>query len=68
MNFEQALQRLEQIVYQLEQGQLSLEDSVKAFEEGTHLSAQCEKMLAEAKAAIVKVRNEGKESDFEQEG
>jgi exodeoxyribonuclease VII small subunit len=41
MKFEDALQRLEQIVDQLETGKLSLEDSLKVYEEGIGLVRRC---------------------------
>lgn len=57
-SFEEALARLEQIVSLLENGGLSLEDSMKAFEEGTRLNAFCSAKLAEAETRIEKlVRN-----------
>src|SRR3989304_10559950 len=46
--FEDALTRIEEIVQALEKGDLSLEESVKRFEEGIKLSKQCMKMLQEA--------------------
>ncbi|MBI3621933.1 MAG: exodeoxyribonuclease VII small subunit [Nitrospirae bacterium] len=50
--FEEALGRLEGIVRALEQGDLSLEDSLKRFEEGIRLSKQCMKMLEEAERKV----------------
>jgi exodeoxyribonuclease VII small subunit len=51
-SFEESLTKLEEIVAQLERGDLSLEDSVKLFEEGTHLSAECRKQLEEAEGKV----------------
>ena len=59
-SFEQSLKKLETIVEQLEKGDLTLEDSLKLFEEGVGLSAACKKELdaAEGKVQIlVKQRN-----------
>jgi exodeoxyribonuclease VII small subunit len=50
--FEASLAKLEEIVAQLERGDLSLEDSVKLFEEGTRLSAECRKQLEEAEGKV----------------
>ena len=50
--FEASLGKLEEIVAQLERGDLSLEDSVKLFEEGTRLSAECRKQLEEAEGKV----------------
>jgi exodeoxyribonuclease VII small subunit len=50
--FEDALARLEQIVHALEAGDLSLDDSLKAFEEGTGLLRLCTRRLEEAERRI----------------
>jgi len=50
--FEQALSKLEEIVRHLEKGDLSLDDSLKAFEEGIKWSRMCEQKLAEAKKKV----------------
>ena len=56
------LERLEAIVEALEEGGLSLDESLKRFEEGIHLSRRCEKALTEAEKRIeILVKNaEGK--------
>ncbi len=50
--FEDALARLEQIVHTLEAGNLPLEESLKAFEEGIALARHCAKYLEEAERRI----------------
>jgi len=56
--FDEALRRLEGIVTQLESGNLSLEDSILAFEEGMRLNKLCAGKLAEAEKKIeVLVKN-----------
>jgi len=50
--FEEALQKLEAIVKRLEDGNLSLEESLKAFEEGIRLSRFCSKKLDEAEKKV----------------
>jgi exodeoxyribonuclease VII small subunit len=50
--FEEALARLESIVEKLEGEDLSLEKSIKAFEEGVRLSLFCDKKLNEAQKKI----------------
>jgi exodeoxyribonuclease VII small subunit len=52
LRFEDCLTRLEQIVGQLEAGTLSLEDSLKVFEEGIGLARHCAKYLADAERRI----------------
>lgn len=51
-SFEESLTKLEEIVASLERGDLSLEDSVRLFEEGTRLSAECRKQLEEAEGKV----------------
>jgi len=51
-SFEDSLKKLEEIVAQMERGDLPLEESVKLFEEGTRLSAECRKQLDEAEGKI----------------
>jgi exodeoxyribonuclease VII small subunit len=50
--FEAALQRLEQIVGLLEKGELSLDDSLRLYEEGIARARQCQARLDEAEARI----------------
>jgi exodeoxyribonuclease VII small subunit len=52
MKFEEALQKLEQIVEQLERGDLPLDKSLEIFEEGIKLSRLCTKQLEEAEQRI----------------
>ena len=52
IKFEKALERLENIVNQLEQGELSLDESLKIFEEGVKLSKTCLKMLDDAERKV----------------
>lgn len=59
--FEESLKQLEQIVGQMERGDLPLEDSIKMFEEGMRLSAQCKQELdaAEGKVQILLKQRDG---------
>lgn len=50
--FEEALAELEQLVTQLEQGDMSLEDSLKSFERGVMLTRTCQKALEEAEQKV----------------
>ncbi len=50
--FEDALKKLEKIVSQLEEGDISLEDSLKLFEEGIRLSRICNQKLDEAEKRV----------------
>ena len=51
-SFEESLTKLETIVDKLEKGDLSLEESLKLFEEGVGLSATCKKELEEAEGKV----------------
>ncbi len=50
--FEAALEELEKVVEQLESGELSLEDSLAAFEEGVRLVKYCNQKLTEVERKI----------------
>ena len=50
--FEDCLQRLEQIVDQLEKGNVPLEQALKLFEEGMQVSSSCRKELEEAEGKV----------------
>lgn len=50
--FESALTRLEKITRELEDGELSLENSLKKFDEGIQLAGFCTEQLSEARARV----------------
>lgn len=50
--FEEKIASLEDIVTQLEKGNLNLDDSMAKFEEGMKLSKECSKILDEAEKKI----------------
>jgi len=52
LKFEDSLARLEQIVSQLEAGNIPLEESLRIFEEGVTLARRCAKYLEEAEKRI----------------
>ena len=51
-DFERSLSRLEEVVRKLESPQLSLDEAMKLFEEGVHLSRECQKQLEEAEGRV----------------
>jgi exodeoxyribonuclease VII small subunit len=58
--FEEALEKLEEIVRRMEAGEMTLEESLKAFEEGIKLSRLCAKKLDEADRRVdLLLRQEG---------
>lgn len=52
MSFEETMQKLQEIVQELEKGTLNLEDSVNKFEEGMELSKKCNTILESAEKKI----------------
>lgn len=52
ISFEEALSELEEIADKLERGQLTLEDSIKAYERGMELKNTCSTRLKEAEGKI----------------
>jgi exodeoxyribonuclease VII small subunit len=52
VDFEQALDQLENLVEAMEGGDLSLEDSLKAFEQGIKLSRECQTALSTAEQKV----------------
>ena len=53
--FEASVGRLEQIVRQMEQGDVPLEEALRLFEEGTGLVRTCTKMLDDAELKVVRL-------------
>jgi len=59
IQFEEALTRLEAVVNRLESGELPLEESLRLFEEGVHLTKVCTHRLEEAERRItILLKNE----------
>ena len=55
VDFETSLQQLEDIVSKMEQGQLSLEQSLAAFEQGVKLTRTCQETLKKADQRVSKL-------------
>ena len=64
--FEENMKKLETIATDLENDELSLDESVKKFEEGMKVAKDCKKMLDEAEKKITILLEEGEE-DFKAE-
>ena len=66
IDFEKALDELETLVERMEQGESSLEDSLKDFERGIELTRSCQNALAEAEQKVQILLNKGAEPvDFD---
>ena len=63
IKFEKAMTRLENIVEELERGDLDIDKSLEIFEEGIKMSRLCSKQLNEAEAKIEKL-SKGKKGDL----
>ncbi|MGB9839967.1 exodeoxyribonuclease VII small subunit [Thermovenabulum sp.] len=70
MKYEEAIDKLSKIVERLEEGSLSLEESLTLFEEGIRLTKICMKILDEAEGKIQiltkEINGEIKLTDFEE--
>jgi exodeoxyribonuclease VII small subunit len=64
LTFEQAFQELENLIEQLEAGELSLDESLALFERGQALSARCQNLLETAELKIQTLTADGVQ-DFE---
>lgn len=65
MKFEAALEELESLVAQMESGNLSLDDSLKAFERGIALTRRCSSALKEAELKVKSLTEDGDLLDFD---
>ena len=63
-NFEDSIEKLEDLVEQLESGDLSLDDSIKKFEEGIKLYKSCKDILSESEKKVKILTDSLKEEDF----
>jgi exodeoxyribonuclease VII small subunit len=62
-NFEGALEQLEELVASMEDGELSLEDSLKAFEKGIKLTRECQTALKNAEQKVQILLDESSEPE-----
>lgn len=68
MSFETAMNELETLVRRLEEGRLTLEDAITAYERGTALRTHCEARLKAAKLKVEQVLNAQSPAGQGQEG
>lgn len=72
MTFEEAMQEMQQIIENMRKGDLTLEESVKAYRRGKELSTRCQELLNQA-AEVVRQLDDGSEvllneADLRQKG
>ena len=66
--FEASIEKLEKLVEKMEDGDLTLEESLKVFEEGVKLTRKCQQALVDAEQIVRVLMEEGGEvtsTDFE---
>ncbi len=61
-DIEKTIQQLEQLLQELESGELSLNDSLKKYEEGMKLSETCKTILEEAEQKIETLAGQSSET------
>ena len=61
IDFEQQLENLEGLVAALDSGDLSLEESMKSFEDGIKVARECQKALKEAEQKVEVLTRQGNE-------
>lgn len=61
IDFEQQLESLEALVASLESGELSLEDSLKSFEQGIKVARECQQALKNAEQKVELLTRQGDE-------
>ena len=62
-NFEKKLEELEKLVASMEEGKLSLEDSLRAFEKGVKLTRDCQAALKKAEQKVQILINENGDTE-----
>lgn len=65
-SFEQALNELEALVKELENGDIDLKDAVDKYNEGMKLSKHCHDLLQNAEKVIVKMMKDDELTDFDE--
>lgn len=68
MGIEEALEKLEKIADKLESSDITLDESLELFSEGTALAEECNKILSEGKGKLVLIKeklNKISEEDFD---
>lgn len=64
-SFENQLEALEDIVNRLEQGELSLDESLTQFEKGVKLTKDCQKILSQAEQKVMLLNENNQLEEFE---
>lgn len=62
-SFEQAIDQLEELIEQIESGEIGLEDALKRYEDGTKLIQRCRSILDSAEKKIAELTSEDDYTD-----
>ena len=68
ISFEESLSRLENIVQQMESGDLKLEESIKLFEEGIKLTKTCNQRLEDAEKKVQQLMKDASDDPSARKG
>ncbi len=66
VDFEAAMSELESLVEKMEQGEFTLEESIKQFERGMELARTCQKALRVAEQKVLKLAGDGSKETLEE--
>ena len=66
-SFESAMEQLETLISRMESGDLSLDESLKAFEKGVHLTRFCQDQLQKAELKVQELNSKGEFVEIDQE-
>ena len=64
-NFEESVNRMNEIIRALERGETPLDDSIKLFEEGAKLAGHCQSLLSKAEQRVTKLVKNGENVEEE---
>ena len=67
ITFEEALQKLQNAVNKLENGEIKLDEAFKMFEEGIKYAKICENKLSDIEEKVAKILKDGNKEDFIEE-
>lgn len=67
MTFEEKLQRLEQIIQQMDSDQANLDEALELYEQGSALLSQCQKHLTSVRGKIELIRDGESQGEYTQE-
>ena len=59
LSFEEGMERVEEIIEQIESGEIGLEASIEAFEKASALLGRCEQVLERAKQRVIELTPDG---------